>query len=99
MSILRPKFITTTFSSKKKKKRDKGESKSFHIEGLQEKKSNDPEGTESDLKELDPKNLEKENDKKEEEAENKDCGKTDLVLQQHKEEFLSAKKSLMLCWL
>jgi len=63
MSILRPKFITTTFSSKKKKKRDKGESKSFHIEGLQEKKSNDPEGTESDLKELDPKNLEKENEK------------------------------------
>jgi FixJ family two-component response regulator len=34
MSILRPKFITTTFSSKKKKKRNKDEKQSFVIDGL-----------------------------------------------------------------
>ena len=38
MSILRPKFITSTFSSKKKKRKKGGDNSSFHIEGLQNKK-------------------------------------------------------------
>ena len=41
MSILRPKFITSTFSSKKKKRKKKGEKTSFHIEGLQKKNGSD----------------------------------------------------------
>ena len=38
MSILRPKFITSSFSSKKKKRKNKGDKTSFHIKGLQNKK-------------------------------------------------------------
>ena len=41
MSILRPKFITSTFSSKKKKRKKKGEKTSIHIEGLQKKNESD----------------------------------------------------------
>ena len=55
MSILRPKFITSTFSSKKKKRIGKGEGKSFHIEGLQKDKDemeNDSPKVESDTKEI-----------------------------------------------
>lgn len=55
MSILRPKFITSTFSSKKKKRIGKGGGKSFHIEGLQKDKDeieNDSPKVESDTKEI-----------------------------------------------
>lgn len=55
MSILRPKFITSTFSSKKKKRIGKGGGKSFHIEGLQKDKDeieNDSPEVESDAKEI-----------------------------------------------
>ena len=41
MSILRPKFITSTFSSKKKKRKKKGEKTSIHIEGLQKTNGGD----------------------------------------------------------
>ena len=55
MSILRPKFITSTFSSKKKKRIGKGGGKSFHIEGLQKDKDeieNDSPEVQSDAKEI-----------------------------------------------
>ena len=55
MSILRPKFITSTFSSKKKKRIGKSGGKSFHIEGLQKDKDeieNDSPDVESDAKEI-----------------------------------------------
>ena len=55
MSVLRPKFITSTFSSKKKKRIGKSGGKSFHIEGLQKDKDeieNDSPEVESDAKEI-----------------------------------------------
>ena len=48
MSILRPKFITSTFSSKKKKRKSKGDNKSFHIEGLQQERKEGENETQKD---------------------------------------------------
>lgn len=68
MSILRPKFITSTFSSKKKKRKKGGDNSSFHIEGLQNKKESvDQEDASDSNHELKPNH-------EDQTSENKDSG-------------------------